>query len=198
MASYKVPQDVEAEDKLIGPFSFRQFIYVIIAVVSAFAAYFFFKIFPILVVLPLPFVLFFGILALPLRKDQSMEVYLAAIVRFMLKPRMRLWDPEGTMSMVTITVPHTQEVNLTKEITSHEARQRLGYLARVVDTGGWSTRGVTSGVVNDSNLEETYAAEATTAPDVMDTQAPLSQSFGSLISKADTSRHRQIATQFAQ
>ena len=27
MAVYKVPQDVEADDKLIGPFSFRQFIY---------------------------------------------------------------------------------------------------------------------------------------------------------------------------
>jgi hypothetical protein len=24
MAQYKVPQDVEADDKLIGPFSFRQ------------------------------------------------------------------------------------------------------------------------------------------------------------------------------
>lgn len=31
MASYKVPQDVEADDKLIGPFSFRQFIYLGIA-----------------------------------------------------------------------------------------------------------------------------------------------------------------------
>jgi len=30
MATYKVPQDVEADDKLIGPFSFRQFIYLII------------------------------------------------------------------------------------------------------------------------------------------------------------------------
>ena len=31
MAVYKVPQDVEAEDKLLGPFSMRQFIYLIIA-----------------------------------------------------------------------------------------------------------------------------------------------------------------------
>ena len=30
MAVYKVPQDVEADDKLIGPFSFRQFIYLLI------------------------------------------------------------------------------------------------------------------------------------------------------------------------
>ena len=29
MAVYKVPQDVEADDKLIGPFGFRQFIYLL-------------------------------------------------------------------------------------------------------------------------------------------------------------------------
>ena len=39
MSVYKVPQDVEAEDKLLGPFSFRQFIFLIIAVVSLGAAY---------------------------------------------------------------------------------------------------------------------------------------------------------------
>lgn len=39
MASYKVPQDVEADDKLIGPFSFRQFIYLVIVVLAGFAAW---------------------------------------------------------------------------------------------------------------------------------------------------------------
>ncbi len=34
MASYKVPQDVEADDKLLGPFSFRQFIYLIIVAMA--------------------------------------------------------------------------------------------------------------------------------------------------------------------
>ena len=34
MAEYKVAQDVEAEDKLIGPFSFRQFIYLIIVAIA--------------------------------------------------------------------------------------------------------------------------------------------------------------------
>ena len=34
-----------------------------------------------------PIALFFGALALPLRKDQPMDVYLAAIISFILKPR---------------------------------------------------------------------------------------------------------------
>ena len=31
MSRYKVAQDVEAEDKILGPFSFRQFIYLLVA-----------------------------------------------------------------------------------------------------------------------------------------------------------------------
>ena len=75
MAQYKVPQDVEADDKLLGPFSFRQFVYLLIAGGLIALAIGLFQLFPLLVIIPLPFVLFFGALALPLRKDQPMETY---------------------------------------------------------------------------------------------------------------------------
>ena len=39
MSVYKVPQDVEAEDKLLGPFSFKQFIFLMISVVGFALAY---------------------------------------------------------------------------------------------------------------------------------------------------------------
>ena len=90
MAVYKVAQDVEADDKLIGPFSFRQFIYLIIVAISIALAWGLSRIFVGLAVIPLPLILFFGALALPLRKDQPMEVYLAALVSYYLKPRKRL------------------------------------------------------------------------------------------------------------
>ena len=54
MAQYKVPQDVEADDKLIGPFSFRQFIYLLIAGGLIAAAVGLFQIFPLLAIIPLP------------------------------------------------------------------------------------------------------------------------------------------------
>ena len=59
MAVYKVPQNVEAEDKLLGPFSFRQFIYLVISVVGIAIAWVMFSIFPPLVVIPLPFIIIF-------------------------------------------------------------------------------------------------------------------------------------------
>src|SRR5690349_6970336 len=93
MAVYKVPQDVEAEDKLIGPFSFRQFIYLIIVAISIAIAWGLSRLLLPLAIIPLPLILFFGALALPLKKDQPMEIYLAAVVSFYLKPRKRLWQP---------------------------------------------------------------------------------------------------------
>ena len=89
MAVYKVPQNVEAEDKLLGPFSFRQFIYLVISVVGIAVAWVMFSVFPPLVVIPLPFIIIFGVLALPLKKDQPMEVYLAAMVSFFFKPKLQ-------------------------------------------------------------------------------------------------------------
>ncbi len=51
MATYKVPQDVEAEDKLLGPFTFRQFIYLMVIFGCVLLAIALFQIFPLLATL---------------------------------------------------------------------------------------------------------------------------------------------------
>ena len=105
MAQYKVPQDVEADDKLLGPFSFRQLIYLFITAGLIALAVGLFNIFPLLCIIPAPFAIFFLILALPLKKDQPMETYLAAIISFYLKPNKRFWNPGQRDSTITITAP---------------------------------------------------------------------------------------------
>ena len=82
MAQYKVPQDVEADDKLIGPFSFRQFVYLLVAAGLVALCIPLFNIFPLLIILPAPFILFLLALSLPLKKDQPMETYLSAVISF--------------------------------------------------------------------------------------------------------------------
>lgn len=196
MAVYKVPQDVEADDKLIGPFSFRQFIYLIIVAIAGFVGYILSKVFIGLVIIPLPVILLFGALALPLRKDQPMETYLVAIIRFFLKPRMRLWSPDGSIGLVTVTAPQEVTEHLTKDFGGNEAQQRLGYLAQVVDTGGWASRGVTQAA--STNLTDTVAAEATNATDILDEYAGVNQSFNSLIERRDESHRQQLMGQMRQ
>ena len=192
MAAYKVPQDVEAEDKLIGPFSFRQFIYLIVAALGIFMAWLLSRIFIGLFVLPLPIVIAFLALALPLRKDQPMETYLIAMIKFFFKPRNRIWDPEGTISLVTITAPKVTDGPQLKDYGSDEAAQRLAYLAQVVDTHGWSTRGATS--ANDS-MSDIFVAEASHAEDVLDETSGVTQSIDQKITQSDQARMQAVRDQ---
>jgi hypothetical protein len=181
MAVYKVPQDVEADDKLIGPFSFRQFIYLIIVAMAGALAWALGSIFIVLAVIPLPIILLFGILALPLRKDQPMEIYLAAMISFNLKPRRRMWDPEGVESLIEITEPKIVEVQRTKDITQADAEQRFSYLANLVDTGGWAIRGVAGAPNSPMNTDAYLEAQGT--EDVLDTNNSVAQSFNTLMER---------------
>lgn len=194
MAVYKVPQDVEADDKLIGPFSFRQFIYLIIVAISIAIAWGLSQLFLPLAVIPLPLILFFGALALPLKKDQPMEVYLAAVVSFYLKPRRRLWQPDGIQSLVEITAPKVVEIKRSKDLSQTEAQQRLSYLANIVDTEGWAVRGIDTG--NAMQNDAYYAAQQT--EDILDENSGVTQSFDSMINQADQRRRQEVMSRMRQ
>ena len=195
MAVYKVPQDVEAEDKLIGPFSFRQFIYLIVVAIAGFVGFVLAQILLPLAIIVLPVILLFGALALPLRKDQPMETYLLAVIRFYLKPKRRMWDPEGAASHIDITAPIGDERSLTKDFDQETAQERLDYLARVMDSRGWSLKGVTK--ANES-IAEGVAAEAANAFDIMDDHADLAKSFDTLLAKKNETSRQEVVDRMRQ
>jgi hypothetical protein len=164
MAQYKVPQDVEADDKLLGPFSFRQFVYLLIAGALLALAIGLFQLFPVLVIIPIPFILFFLALALPLKKDQPMETYLAALLSFYLKPRKRTWKSGQRETTINITAPKIVDDIRTKDITSEEATNRLSFLANIVDTEGRAIKNVGTG----SQVNDELKMEAKTANDMFE------------------------------
>ncbi|HCR56100.1 TPA: hypothetical protein DIV49_03940 [Candidatus Saccharibacteria bacterium] len=193
MAVYKVPQDVEADDKLIGPFSFRQFIYLLIVAASIAVGWGLSRLFIPLAIIPLPLVIFFGALALPLRKDQPMETYMAAIVAFYLKPRKRLWDPDGTQFLVEITAPKVVEVQRTKDLSETEAEQRISYLADIVDTRGWAVRGVDANQPNvNSALNSDVFTEAQATTDILDDSNDVGRSLDAKLDEATKQRHEAM------
>ncbi len=195
MAVYKVPQDVEAEDKLIGPLGFRQFVYVMIAVGAAFVGFFLFQISPVLVAIPLPIILLFGALALPLRKDQPMETYMLAIIRFILKPKKRLWNPDGTITYVEVTAPRVVEQQLTKDLSQQAAEERLDYLARIMDSRGWASKGVNR---SEAALSPAIINEAQSATDILDAQADLAKSFDNMLAKKTQQSREQTMQKIQQ
>ena len=163
MAQYKVPQDVEADDKLIGPFSFRQFVYLLIAAGCIAIAVGLFQVFPLLIIIPILPAIFFAILALPLKKDQPMETYLAAVVSYYLKPHNRKWTPGQKESTILITAPKIVEDVRTRDITGEEATHRLSFLADIVDSEGYAIKGA-----SNSSMRDDLVAEANATDDMFD------------------------------
>ena len=94
--------------------------------------------------------------------------------------------------MVQITVPRSVEGPQVKGFSGAEASQRLSYLAQVVDTKGWSTRGALG--VNDG-LSDIFVAEATHAEDMLDSTSGVAQAFSQRIAVSDDARRNAVRQQ---
>ncbi len=211
MATYKVIQDIEAEDKLVGPLSLRQFIYAGIVIVLGFIAFQLSKATPILVA---PFVLpmiFFGALAAPLGQDQPSEVWLLAKIRFFLKPRRRIWNQDGISELVTVTAPKRIEQTLTDGLSQTEVKSRLSALANTLDSRGWAVKNVSvnlygqAGYLTDeqSNADDRLVSasslpqdvpmtDVTAMDDMMDESvSPTAQNLERMISESEKVHHQQ-------
>ena len=189
MSRYKVAQDVEAEDKILGPFSFRQFIYLLVAAAAIALAWGLSQVFLPLAVIPVPIILLFGALALPLRKDQPMEVYLAAVVSFYTKPRRRMWQPDGINSLIEITVPEKVEIERTKNLSQDEAERRLAYLSQLADTHGWSIRHTRVPDAQGSMISDVYF-EAQQTSDMFDDNSSEARAMTRRIEQSNQARRR--------
>ena len=142
-----------------------------------------FQLFPLLAIIPVPFVFFFLALALPLKKDQPMETYLAALVSYYLKPRTKKWMSGQKESTILITAPKIVEDKRTRDITGEEATHRLSFLADIVDTGGYAIKGAGA-----SPMREDLVAEANATPDMF--EAYQSQVLNRVIDQDKMSRHQ--------
>lgn len=211
MATYKVIQDIEAEDKLVGPLTLRQFIYAGIAAVSfyiCFLSYTKGASFMIGFFLPIGAVgVFF---AFPWKGEQPTELWALAKLRFMIKPRVRIWDQDGAKDMVTITVPKKIEIprGPNADLTQSEVRSRLKALADTIDSRGWATRNAAYGIYGQQWAHPTVApVMAMAAPsgmsamipddDMFDTKSSVSQNFDAMLNKSSEDQRNRLMQQMS-
>jgi len=145
MSQYTVIQDIEAEDKFVGPLTLKQFIFAGIATVLLYLSFLLITkgVWPLtLVLIPPALVALF--LAWPWGRDQPTEIWLLAKIRFALKPHRRIWDQTGLQELVTITVPKHIEHQLTNGLDATQVQSRLQTLAQTIDTRGWAVKGVSN------------------------------------------------------
>jgi len=215
MATYKVLQDIEAEDKLVGPLTLWQFIYALAAglclYLSGIAVV---KSMPYFLIILVPIALFVGFLAIPWGGDQPTEVWALAKLRFFLKPRLRIWDQSGMTELVTVTAPkHEEQRVFTDGLSQGEVKSRLHALANTLDSRGWAVKNVN---VNLATTLSDYSAsdrlvDISTAPqevatvdirpddDILDEQAnPVAHTFSTMINQAASVYHKSLVDRMNQ
>lgn len=214
MAVYKVIQDIEAEDKLVGPLTLRQFIYAGIAAVCGYLGFVTAsKGAPFMLAIFVPIIFVFGFFAFPWHQDQPTEVWALARIRFMMKPRKRVWDQSGTKDLVTVTAPKVIARHpLTNGLSQDEVHSRLNALASTIDSRGWAIKSADLNVSTapapqpaaasdrlaaPSVLPQVgVAADVTAADDILNEDAnPVAQHFDSMISAAGVARRQQVIAQ---
>lgn len=212
MATYKVIQDVEADDKLVGPLSVRQFVYAAVAGLGIWLSFMAVtKGLPSALFITIPVIAFTAFFAFPWGGEQPTELWALAKIRFMVKPRKRIWNQSHTKELVTITVPKKVERVLTDGLTESEVQSRLSVLADTIDSRGWA--------VKNASLNEPVVAPAFSEPsdrlvsttqlpqqvsdidirpsdDVLDPYAnPTAQTFQSLLESSRQEQRQQITRQ---
>lgn len=136
---YKVPQNVDIEDKVIGPLTLRQFTILLIAIGIIMTFYFMFQgpvkfIFYLLTLLVGTIAL---VVAFMKYGDQNFEVFIFSAIKTFINPRQRVWRKETLAEMPKEgpkNITTTGKAPTKKDLT--EVRSDLQRLAEVVDTGG--------------------------------------------------------------
>jgi hypothetical protein len=139
MGSYKVPQNVEADDKILGPLSMKQFIYAVIGVAYGALTFVVFKaLILIWILVGLPPMLALLALGLYQREDQPLETYILAVTQFIFRPKQRLWEKEPIAEVFHIDPPPPKPEMVRRDPS--QVRGQLSQLADLVDTRGWSAK----------------------------------------------------------
>jgi PrgI family protein len=214
VSTYKLIQDIEAEDHILGPLTLRQFIFGLIAafllyvcflVVTKHAAF--------MLVVFLPPALFCLFFAFPWGGDQPTELWALAKLRFWFKPRRRVWSQSGIKELVTINVPKKVERILTDNLSQTEVKSRLQALANTIDSRGWAIKHIDAvgySVPEGNNPDRLIDIPADVPPpdapagavpvdDVMDADNSLiAQQFQTMINESTREYRQRLVDQLRQ
>jgi len=100
---FTVPQFIDAEDKIIGPVTLRQFIIMVIAFLTDGILWQLLNFVPFLLV-GIPVIVFGGIVAFTRINGQPFHYFVLNIVQTFRKPRLRVWDKKLTNAQLKVYV----------------------------------------------------------------------------------------------
>jgi hypothetical protein len=137
MRQFMVPQFIEVEDKILGPITVRQFIFMIAGGVIVFLAFRFadLALFIVISLLTLFIVFLFGFFKV---NGAPFHEFILHLIEAAKKPSLRVWNNELTDAEIKEylkpqEIRETQEEQVRKEMVSSS---RLAEISLIVDTRG--------------------------------------------------------------
>ena len=135
---FVVPQFIDAEAKIIGPITGRQFLIMLVGVLLGFASYrIFIRSIPLVIVSIVIIVAITIIFAFAKVNGQPFHYLLLNMVQTFRKPRIRVWDKRVTDAEIKLGMkkdPKEKEVIIPSK--NPLSSSRLSELSLVVNTGG--------------------------------------------------------------
>ncbi len=132
---YQVPQHIDLEDKVIGPFTLKQFLYLL---AGGMLDYIWLRFFHagVAILLILPTSIFFIAMAVARVQDQPFPKFLGSLILFAIKPKQRTWGRGAPAPRLMIQKPNASQ-EIAPEIKK-PTQGELEKLAAILDTKGWS------------------------------------------------------------
>lgn len=136
MDQFTVPQFIDAEDKILGPLTARQFIELLVTVLILAVM---FKLMPFVwfIVSGVPFFIIGVIFTFVPINGQPFHFFMLNLIQTFRRPKLRVWDKQ--LNDAELRVYMNQETPPPPVLIAHKepmARSRLQELTLVVNTGG--------------------------------------------------------------
>lgn len=140
-ASYKIPQNVDLEDKIFGPLTLKQFFIALAAGLATFIS--FSALNPLSPALFFVVAFFIWVTAVAFifvrPNDQPFSKFAFSFVNFLMKPQRRVWKRIPSLGEITLADSQAAPIVAPAIPNPDEIRSRLQQLAHIVDTRGWSS-----------------------------------------------------------
>lgn len=133
---FVVPQFIEVEDKIIGPFSVRQFLIFLAGLGMCFVCY---KIFSFVIFIVLAVMIFgsCGVFAFANINGQMFHYFILNLITTFKRPNLKVWRREVTAEDIKRSRKKSMKTShLIQPVKKEITRSKLTELTLVVDTGG--------------------------------------------------------------
>lgn len=126
---FEVPQFIEVEDKIVGPFTWKQFIYLAgglgIAVVAFLSLPFF-----LFILVGVPFAGLAGFLAFHQVNNRPFSLFLESLFQYMTNTKLYLWKRNKEQTVRGESMQKTTAMAAPKTPTAPEPKKKLSSLSR--------------------------------------------------------------------